>query len=236
MSKFNFLIAALIVTFASGCLKTREELRNEGSGSAAPVERKTIIQKNKEEAAKPEAKAPPAGFRFEEYDEQLRQLNGRVDNAETKVQRLEAAAQADSKDQAVNQKLQAYEEELKRLNEEVRLLSEQMTQLRSVQAAPQAPAAPVAKAGSDKSTPYDDGEAAFKEKKWREAIVAYEKYRSTYPKGKNFLDATYKIGLCFHELGMKDEARAFYQEVVEKAPKSKEAKKANFRLGLKSPK
>ena len=36
----------------------------------------------------------------------------------------------------------------------------------------------------------------------------------------------YKIGLSFEGLGMKDDARGFFQELVEKYPKSPEAIKA----------
>jgi len=67
-------------------------------------------------------------------------------------------------------------------------------------------------------------------KHWKEAIVAYEKYRSTNPTGKRYAEATYKIGASFHELGMKSEAKAFYAEVVEKFPKGEWAKKSNGRL------
>jgi TolA-binding protein len=60
--------------------------------------------------------------------------------------------------------------------------------------------------------------------------LSYERYRSSHPKGKSFAAATLKIGVCFQELGMSDEAQAFYEEVVAKFPKSKEAEKANARL------
>ena len=50
------------------------------------------------------------------------------------------------------------------------------------------------------------------------------------PKGKRYADATYKIGMSFQELKLKDDAKAFYQEVIQKFPKSSEAKKAEVRL------
>jgi TolA-binding protein len=36
--------------------------------------------------------------------------------------------------------------------------------------------------------------------------------------------------VAFHELGKKDEAKAFYEEVVKDFPKSNAARKAQFRL------
>ena len=71
-------------------------------------------------------------------------------------------------------------------------------------------------------------------KKWKDAIVVFSKYRDQFPKGKKYADATYKIGVCFQELGMKEEAKPFLEEVVAKFPGTSEAKKASFRL--KAPK
>jgi TolA-binding protein len=82
---------------------------------------------------------------------------------------------------------------------------------------------------SDKN-PFELGESRFEQKSWREAIFAYEDYRKSYPKGKNFGAATYKIGVSFQELGMLDDAKPFYDEVISKFPKSKEADRARSRL------
>ena len=79
-------------------------------------------------------------------------------------------------------------------------------------------------------TQFQAAEAAFEKKAWKEAILDYEKYRKAFPKGKEFPAATYKIGVSFQELGMADEARAFYEEVIAKFPKGKDAKSAQARL------
>ena len=42
--------------------------------------------------------------------------------------------------------------------------------------------------------------------------------------------ALYNIGLSFDALGMKSDAQGFYAEVVEKFPRSAEAKKAKAKL------
>jgi TolA-binding protein len=78
--------------------------------------------------------------------------------------------------------------------------------------------------------PLDAAAEMFSGKKWKDAAAAFQKYREAFPKGKAYSDATYKIGVCFQELGLKDEAKSFYDEVVAKFPKSKEAKKARIRL------
>jgi len=43
-------------------------------------------------------------------------------------------------------------------------------------------------------------------------------------------EALYKIGMSFESLGMGEDAKGFYQELVEKYPKSPEAKKARKKV------
>lgn len=74
------------------------------------------------------------------------------------------------------------------------------------------------------------GDDAFAAKDWKGAVVIYQKYRDKYPKGKKFVEATYKIGICFKELKLKSEAKTFFDEVIEKFPSSPEAKKAKSQL------
>jgi TolA-binding protein len=214
----------------AGCLKTRAELAEEQSGHAQQVQ--TIAQQNTNVKESVRERAPPSAYRFEEYDEQLRQLTGRVDTLENSMQQTAKQKDLDGaiKDkQAVDQKFVAFEEALNKLQTQLNSLSEELAKLKAPP--PEPPPAPTAAASTKagRST-YDQGEELFTSKKWKEAILNYQKYRDAYPKGKMFADASYKIGVCFQELGMKDEARAFLDEVISKFPGSKEAKKASFRL------
>ena len=77
---------------------------------------------------------------------------------------------------------------------------------------------------------YQKGEGLYGQKKWKEAIVAYQKYRENQPKGKFYAEATYKMGESFLALGMKDESKSFFEEVRVKYPKSPLAKKAEKQL------
>lgn len=222
---FLFLAGATLLT---GCLKTRAEL--EAENSANTQQRQTVAQQRaaaQERPAAPERPLPAAN-RFDEYDEQMRALTGRVDSLENYVQQLNAAKQSEaeggaSEKQNTNLKFQAYEEELRKLEAQVATLKEEVTRLKAPPPEAAAPSAPG-------KTPYDQGESLFQAKKWKEAIVNYQKYRDQNPKGKMYADATYKIGVCFQELGMKDEAKTFLEDVTVKFPSSKEAKKAAFRL------
>lgn len=237
---FRLALLTALALQLSGCLKTRAELRGDDDGGATLQKQTAVQQRREKESVVREVKPPPPPApKADEYDEQIRNLNGRLDTAESRVQQLlaEREAERNAKSQAelsdkqnADKKFQAYEEALTKMENEVKSLNEEIARLKAPPPAP-APAAGNGKGDKgDKSTPFDDAEAQFNAKKYKESIVLYQKYRDTYPKGKMFLEATYKIGYAFQELGMKDEARSFFEEVVAKAPKSKEAKKASFRM------
>lgn len=232
----QILVLVTASVFASGCvaLKTRSEVR----GEDAEPQRQT--QRAQRETVKEykEPKAAAVTARTEDFDDQMRQLNGRVDSIENQLNQINAAN--DSEKKAVtemakysDQKFTAYEEELKKMEAKVVALEQELAHVKASKAEP----TPTPSAGSISGaisgkgkTPYDEGEDLFNAKKWKEAIVNFQKYRDTYPKGKMYADATYKIGVCFQELKMKEEAKAFFDEVTAKFPGSKEAKKAAFRM------
>lgn len=218
----RMIILAMATMLMVGCLKTRAELDEEDS--AQSQEHQTVAQQKA--AAKP---PPPPPDRFEEYDEEMRVLTGRVGNVENSLNQLQTASKADkelsAKDkQSYDREFLAFEEAVKRLEAQIATMSDDIAHLKAP------PPAPPAAAPAKGKTPYDESQDLFNAKKWKEAIVGYQKYRDQNPKGKMYADSTYKIGVCFQELGMKDEAKAFLEEVTTKFPNSKEAKKAAFRL------
>lgn len=202
--------------------------------------RREVAQRpTRKSAPPPEREVPAQVMQQDDLFEQMRSLSGRVDAVENMAAQLNANSglQKDSatKDrQALEQKFVAYEDALKKLEVQIQALSEEVKQMKLAQAAPPPkPEKPAAGNGkADTKTPnkaYEEGEALFTQKKYKEAILAYEKYRDQSKKGKFYADATYKMGACFQEMGMKDEARIFFNEVTEKFPGSKEAKKAAVR-------
>ncbi len=224
----RYFVLLIGVALLVGCLKTRAELEAEETGTGQ--ERQTIAQQKvvaKNEQVK--EKAPPSAYRFEEIDEQMRALNGRVDSVENSVGQLKQAKQNEkefgAKDkQSMEQKFLAYEDALKKMEAQITAMNEEIARLKAP------PPEPVAAPAVKGKASYEVGEADFAKKKWKEAIVNFQKYRDQNPKGKLYSDATYKIGVCFQEIGMKDEARSFLEEVTSKYPNSKEAKKAALRL------
>lgn len=77
------------------------------------------------------------------------------------------------------------------------------------------------------------GETYFKLKKFKKAIVDYSRFPEKFPKSTYHPKALLKIGESFEELGLKDEAKAFFSDLVEKFPKSSEAKAAKKKITKK---
>ena len=61
-------------------------------------------------------------------------------------------------------------------------------------------------------------------------IVDYSVFPERFPKSKKMSAALYRIARSFEALGMKEESRNFYQELVDKFPKSAEAKKSKSKV------
>ncbi len=206
--KFTLSLLSLFIGFSmTGCLKTRSQLRQEADGG------RDLGRQTQEQIAPPE-----------DMNETLREMRGRVDALESQILELKRTHQEEMNQEQVQkaeaeQRLKAYEEALKGLEAQL-------------QASRTAPTTPSKSAGSSKAgtDSFKEGEELFEDKKWKEAIVAFQKYRDGQPKGRMYAEATYKIGVCFQELKMKDAAKAFFEEVTAKFPKSKEAKKSAFRL------
>ena len=174
--------------------------------------------------------------RFSDIESDLRSMTGRLEVVENKLQRsdrdrenLKALAENSSADSS--KKLVLIQEEMLRLQEQVSVLT---TELNAMKAALAANAESMAAANAEKAAAkkdlFEQAEESFDKKEWRKAILNYQKYRDANGKSKRFPEATYKIGVSFQELGMKDEAKTFFDEVVSKFPKSSEAKKAKTRL------
>lgn len=228
------LFLIVMSLFLNACLKTRAELRGDEGATQEPA-KQTRTQQRETVREIRESKPTQAVARQEELDDQMRHLNGKVDAIENHLSQISAAQQGEKQSvtemaKYADTKFAAYQEELKKMQAQIDALQDELAKLKTAKA--EAPAATEAsvKTLPKGKTAYDEGEEQFNAKKWKDAIVSYQKYRDSYPKGKMYADSTYKIGVCFQELKMKDESRAFFDEVIAKFPGSKEAKKAAFRM------
>lgn len=195
----------------TGCLTTMSEMRER--------DKKNQVDPVQERQAQQQA-------RVDDFEDQMRRLNGRIDVLENHLNQVNAG-HTDQKNQELrrredeDKRLKAYEEALAKIEAQLAATNEELRQLKTRKETPEA------KPNKDS---YKMAEEAFTKRDFKQAIVDYEAYRKQNPKGKNYPAATFKIGMAFHELNMKDEAKAFYEEVVAKFPSSKEAKKASQKL------
>lgn len=77
---------------------------------------------------------------------------------------------------------------------------------------------------------YAIAESYLDERNYQPAIVAYKKVLEHDAKSDRVPGALYKIGICFLSMGMNDEAKVFFEEVIVKHKKSEYAAKAKKKL------
>lgn len=228
------------VLMLSGCLKTRAQLRDDGdSGPQQP------------EKAQVEDVRPQGQYVIDEVKSEITRLEGRIEDLE-RSKADPTAAQANQKANADQfKKLEIRMVELE--NAQANIL-EELKKLRD-NAPPADPAGTyekakaqfdagqfdgavesfssylkISKAKKAEDATFYRGESYFALKQFKKAIVDYSKFPEKYTKSKRMPAALYKIGLAFESLGMKSDAQGFFAEIVEKYPKSSEAKKARSKL------
>lgn len=211
MNKKVIVIAICMSLGLTACLQTRANLRG-SQGSTTPV---TVQQQ----------KAAEDVLKKEDNDKEFRELYGRIETVEKQV--------SEGKD---SEKIKSLETRLAQMETDMGLLRATVSELNAKskkeaqmmssdeRAEKGAKSAPVSKSA------LSDAAKHFNEKKWDDAILAYEDYRKKNPKGAEYAEATLKMGLCFQNMGLKDDAKVFFKEVVEKYPKSKEADTAKSKL------
>ncbi|MBC7456987.1 MAG: tetratricopeptide repeat protein [Bdellovibrionaceae bacterium] len=245
------MMVRLILTLSalcmmSSCLKTRADLADE--------EQSQVYGKksgdNQIATARPSqlsAKAQPAVV--DDRDESIRAFNGRIESLENQINNLQKEKEkAASTNTAEAQKNQALQETLAKMEAQLQKLEAEAAGQKAAAAVGanhavtgsdantiKASGAPVPKTDKSKKeaahgADYELAQGHFAKKEWKKAILVYQKYVDEAPKGPNVADSKYKIGVCFQELGMKEEAMAFYEEVIANFGKTEQGKKAKIRL------
>src|SRR5687767_4936215 len=85
----SILVVTLAVLF-SGCLKTRSQLK--GETGRPPTARQTQTQQVQAGQAR-EVKPKDPNYRFDEIDEELRRVHGRIENVEASLEQIRTAEQ-----------------------------------------------------------------------------------------------------------------------------------------------
>lgn len=210
----------LLVLLLTGCLQTRNEAKTSESRQMMQQQVTTLQKTNAD-----------VGSQISEFNERMRELTGRVEEAENKMsashQSLETAAKANQLANVENaQKIVLLQETLAKMETQNLQMAAEIQSLKNDRGAS-------SNASSTKASEKDSfqaGQDLFVRREWKRAILYFQKYRDENSKGKNLAEATYNIGVSFQELGMKDEAKTFYEEVITNFSKTEFAKKAKSRL------
>lgn len=217
----NIFICILFCAF-TGCLKTRNEVKDSEQKQVMQQQVVTLQRTNADTSS-----------RLSDIDEQLRELSGKIEHAESKISKLNPDNEKTIKNLAEMQidnskKITLLQEEISKHENLIQSLNSEIQTLKMVAA--NSLATEKAQQDSVKKNNFQTAEDLFKQGEWKKAIIQYQKYRDENPKGKHLAESTYKMAVCFQELGMKEEAKVFYEEVNTKFPGSSEAKKAKTRL------
>ena len=239
----------------TGCLKTRAELRGDhafkedlaetpslNAPSSAPV--KTQIQEVK----------PEGGYVFDELRSEMTRLTGRVEDLERATKGSDTNP---TPSQPAADTIKKLENRIIELEHAQAAMLEAIKKLQNTSAAAPvgnptdllskgkseaqagnceaavdtlAPASTQGKGKVAEEATFLRAECFFQLKDYKKAIVDYSKFPERFGKSKYMPRALYQIARSFEALGMKEDATTFYQDLVEKFPKSAEGKKARSRV------
>ncbi len=216
----KLVVGLFLMAMMTGCLKTRTDVK-ETETKQVMAQQVTTLQRTNADTAN----------RIAELEQEIREMNGKVEVLENKLnkQNPENDKQMKNVNEKVgeaNKKLAVYQEELLKQEKTIQQLTHEMEAMKAEAAAATKPA----EKETEKKTPLQLADEHFKQNDWKKAIIQYQKYRDDNPKGKKVAESTYRIAYAFGELGMKEEAKTFYEEVIAKFPASLEAKKAKAKI------
>ncbi len=209
------LLIILIIPTFFGCMNLK--IRNEKN--KVKKESKVVLQLRQQIA--------DLGAKSLEYEEQFRISSGKIEELEIINRRFQESNQKRLGEE--NQQLQAYKDsvselvvEKKKLDTEILLLKEENKKVKTA----------IIAARKTAKDHLNEGDKYFDDKKWFEAASEFQLYRDkvSSKKSEDYALITYKIGVCFQELGMEKEAKTFYKSVVSNYKKFKAAKYAEYRL------
>lgn len=213
----RLILSISLVLPAIGCLKTRTDVK-ETETKQVMAQQVTTLQRTNADT----------NNRIAELEEQMRELNGKVEVLESKLGRQNPDTEKTVKgmNESISEttkKMAAYQEELVKQEALIKQMTQEIEAIKADRS--KAP-----EKFEEKKTPLQLADEHFKNKDWKKAIIQYQKYRDENPKGKKVAESTYLIAYSFNELGMKEEAKTFYEEVISKFPTSLEAKKAKAKI------
>jgi TolA-binding protein len=239
----KFACSAIICLLMTGCLKTRAQLRDDDSNAAAsgapqPAQTQEVTQNQSA---------------VDDMKNEMTRIEGRLEDME-RSQKDAANAQNASTSKDDMKKLEARIVELEQAQAQMLTAIKQMQDAQATAKATESinyfdqgrkqfdsgsfDAAvesfteylKSAKADRVEDATFLRAESYYSLKQFKKAIVDYSKFPEKFPKSKLMPTALYRIGRSFENLGMNEDAKGFYQELLDKFPKSPEAKKARAKV------
>lgn len=219
--KLNSIFLSLILLiFLPACLKTRAQLSGQDNSVVVQPERQPVDQGRFVSGTVNPQQRAQIDSRFYEIDKDFRQLYGKVENMENQLSQINTAPETAPKDDV---KVKELEKRIATLEEAVLALDKKVG-LKTKASKSSNVAAKKAKGF------FTIGKDLVAKKEYEKAILVFEKYRTKYPRGKKYAAATYEIGQCFEKLKLPRDAKAFYQEIIERYPKTKMSARAQSKL------
>lgn len=224
----------------SACMTSRLQMR----------EREETHDTSKPVPAKVEEVAPQGGYVIDEIKNELTRLTGKVDDLErAQAELISSKAKTDKSDE-----MKQLEERVIELEKTQADLIEELKKHQSAKAQADGPAMfqkgkaeyeagkydaaietltaylKLPKGNMIESATFLRAECYFKTKQYKRAIVDYSAFPEKFKRSKYMPPALLNIGLSFEALGMKEDAKPFFQELVANFPKTAEAKKARAKV------
>lgn len=226
-----FLVPLLISL--NGCLKTRAQLREDEDR----VPNKT------------EPLAPAGGYAVEEIKQEITRLTGRIEEIE-RNSKSDAKAKTEETLKALEGRVHELESAQLAAIEAIKKLQSQVPPPDDIPTFHKAKEELKAKKYDEsiqdftaymknpsgkffEESTFHRGEAYYFSKNYKKAIVDFSKFPEKYTKSPLLPKALLKIAQSFEAMGSKDDARAFYDQLIEEHPKSAEAKEARKKTGPK---
>ena len=228
----TLVVSSLVFT---GCLKTRAQLRDDdGTG---PVPNRT------------EPVAPQASYAVDELKNEMTRMQGRIEDLE-RANKGNDKAKTDEQAKALDNRIRELEQAQMATIEAIKKIQSDMPAPDNVG---------LVQKGKDelKNKRYDEAvanfsaylknpngrlaedaifyraEAYFSEKSYKKAIVDFSKFPEKYTKSAYVPKALLRIAQSFEALGAREDAMAFYEQLMSEHPKSSEAKEARKKVSKK---
>lgn len=234
MKKSRYFLLFFLV-FAAGCLKTRSQVKDDGSDSdsGAPAHAKPV---DNGRYAVDELKSEVTALtgRLEDMERAQRDSNSGSKESEERFRKLEERMNEQEKAQAaIIEALKKVEREAPKDKSALYKKAKALYDAKKWEEAADGFSDYLDSGDSEHAqvATFMRGDSYFNLKEYKKAIIDYSKFPEKYTSSKRVPEALLKIGMSFENLGMKEDAKTFYQELIDKYPKSAESKTARKKIG-----